>query len=201
MLEHIITRCETVVDGDTINVRHEGRLRTVRIQHIDAPEVGEAFYLESKVKLMELVLGHQLTIYGVTYDRYGRLVGKIFTEELEMPHLALVAEGLAFHYTKYSTCKLTAAAQSIAKLRNLNLWSEEEFYFRWLQRVNEGKRYVRKGEINCEVPEYLLTTILEDFPEQIWKPEVYQKFEEEIQREALRAGGIKIKEIKNLIQG
>lgn len=199
MNEEIVCTCETVIDGDTINVRHEGRLRTIRLMHIDAPEVGEAFYMESKIRLMQLILGHQCTIFGTGYDRYGRLTGKIFTEELEMPHLALLAEGLAFHYKKYSRCELSASAEAMAKRRYLGLWSEEEYYLRWLQRVNESKRYVIKGDQIIDVPPHLLDVVLEDNNEQFGTPEFYQEFERRIQAERIRTAGIRVKEIDNLI--
>lgn len=71
-----------VIDGDTLIVNGDERVRLIGI---DAPEVGETGFVEAGQALAELApVGSDITItYGADrYDQYGRTLGYLSTDEL-----------------------------------------------------------------------------------------------------------------------
>ena len=67
-----------VADGDTVTiVDHKGFRHRIRLAGIDAPEKNQSYGEESTKNLEWLVYNKGVTIEYSTYDRYGRIVGKI----------------------------------------------------------------------------------------------------------------------------
>ena len=85
-----------VVDGDTIDVRLNGRRVRVRYIGIDTPERGEACYSEATNHNRSLVQGKTLTLVRDTsdYGPYGRLLRYIYADGVFV-NLALVQAGYA----------------------------------------------------------------------------------------------------------
>lgn len=77
-----------VIDGDTVVIRHQGRVERVRFRSIDTPELRDpqarlrkkAWRARALVKrLLEEADGVQLVVKGDrTRDRYGRLLGELY---------------------------------------------------------------------------------------------------------------------------
>ena len=51
-----------VLDGDTIEVLHNGSAERIRLSGIDCPEKGQAFGTQAKQAASELVFGKQVTL-------------------------------------------------------------------------------------------------------------------------------------------
>ncbi|MCE1178570.1 MAG: thermonuclease family protein [Micrococcales bacterium] len=92
-----------VIDGDTLDVTLDGRRQRVRLQGIDAPEsVGkgspvECLGPEAAAHLRSLApVGSRVTVEwrGHPYDRYGRLVAGVRTQE-GLLNERMAEEGLA----------------------------------------------------------------------------------------------------------
>ena len=56
-------------------------------------------------------------------DQYGRLVARVYVDELDLS-LALVEQGLAWHFTRYSDDQTLAEAERTARAAGLGLWRE-----------------------------------------------------------------------------
>ena len=56
-------------------------------------------------------------------DRYGRLVSRVQVDGIDLS-VALVAEGLAWHYTQYSDDPELARAEAQARAAEIGLWSQ-----------------------------------------------------------------------------
>jgi len=91
----------SVGDGDTIRVRQDGTVITVRLACIDAPETAQRpdgqqarSYLQQR-----LPVGSAVRLDEKTTDRYGRLVAEVFNG-INI-NLALVEDGQAFAYRQY----------------------------------------------------------------------------------------------------
>ncbi|EOK4966516.1 thermonuclease family protein, partial [Escherichia coli] len=75
-----------VLDGDTIEVKtlpakivvYEVPIR-VRLINIDAPEKKQPFGRWSRNQLKALLAGQSVTVSYTQTDRYGRIVGRVFT--------------------------------------------------------------------------------------------------------------------------
>jgi endonuclease YncB( thermonuclease family) len=91
----------TVGDGDTLRVRREGQLLTLRLACIDAPEIAQTpwgrmarTYLQTRLKP-----GREVTVLPHTTDRYGRTVAEVISD-INI-NLVMVEDGQAFAYRRY----------------------------------------------------------------------------------------------------
>lgn len=63
-----------VLDGDTIDVLHNGQAERIRLNGIDCPEKGQAFGQRAKQATGDLAFGHNVTVHPIDTDKYGRTV-------------------------------------------------------------------------------------------------------------------------------
>ena len=91
----------SIGDGDTIRVRQAGRMLTVRLACIDAPELAQQpdgpaarRYLQQR-----LPVGQEVQLAVKAIDRFGRSVAEVISE-LNI-NLVMVEDGQAFAYRRY----------------------------------------------------------------------------------------------------
>jgi len=120
-----------VADGDTITVLDQQKnTYKIRLQGIDAPEKKQAFGEKSKQSLHDLVHGKQVRIEYDKEDKYGRIVGKITLDDLDIC-LQQLGLGMAWHYKKYQNEQSVADrvvyndAELKSKSLKLGLWADE----------------------------------------------------------------------------
>jgi endonuclease YncB( thermonuclease family) len=76
----------SVADGDTITVLDSDKVQhRVRIAGIDAPEKGQPFGNASRKRMSELVARKEVRVEFDKYDRYGRIVGKVWVTPIDCP--------------------------------------------------------------------------------------------------------------------
>ena len=73
-----------VMDGDTVMVLREGQKIKIRLANIDAPEKEQPFGKQSRDSLLEMVGKKQVQIDSQAVDQYGRLVGLISVDGLNV---------------------------------------------------------------------------------------------------------------------
>src|SRR5207247_8066819 len=66
-----------ILDGDTIDVLHDGRAERIRLQGIDCPEKRQAFGTRAKQFTSHLAFGKTVTVRVTGRDRYGRNLGQL----------------------------------------------------------------------------------------------------------------------------
>ncbi len=112
--ETLSGRVVGVHDGDTITALDANHKQyKVRLAGIDAPESKQAFGTRSKESLSRMVFGKDVNIDWDKRDRYGRIVGKVWTtapnancrtaecsKSLDA-NLAQITAGIAWHYKQY----------------------------------------------------------------------------------------------------
>jgi endonuclease YncB( thermonuclease family) len=91
----------SIGDGDTIRVRQGGKVLTVRLACIDAPETAQSPYgQQARAYLQQrLPIGREVTLVIKTIDRYGRTVAEVISE-INI-NLVMVEDGQAFAYRQY----------------------------------------------------------------------------------------------------
>ncbi len=89
-----------VADGDSITVLENNTQYKIRLQGIDAPERKQAFGNASRKHLASLVAGKEVKIEYQNYDRYGRVVGKVLVDDVDVC-LEQVRAGYAWHFKRY----------------------------------------------------------------------------------------------------
>jgi micrococcal nuclease len=117
-----------VKDGDTIEVLYENNIVTIRLAHIDCPEIKkhQPFGQAAKKFTSDICFGQLVTVENEgKFDRYRRCIAVIFNYNNENVNKALVKSGLAWHFLKYSTDRSYDALETIARKRKVGLWADE----------------------------------------------------------------------------
>jgi micrococcal nuclease len=112
-----------VADGDTLTILTADKEQIkIRLEGIDAPEGGQDFGTKAKQALSDKVFGKQVTCNKTGEDRYGRTLANVYVGERWI-NQELVADGAAWHFTKYSADKQLAAAEKQAREAKRGLWA------------------------------------------------------------------------------
>ena len=88
-----------VIDGDTIQCRLGGRIETVRLVGVDAPEMYTDLGCVARGFVARELKGSRVEITPCGRDRYGRILALVFYKKPgrgeELIQVSLLAEGLA----------------------------------------------------------------------------------------------------------
>lgn len=138
--EPVRWRVVNVHDGDTLTALDAGNVQhKVRLEGIDAPELGQPFGRVARDRLAELAKGKEATIREHGKDRYGRVLASVDVAGDDLGR-RLVAEGLAWHYTRYSKDAGLSAAERDARSAKSGLWADREPVPPWEWRAGEKER-------------------------------------------------------------
>ena len=133
----IAGRVVGVHDGDTITALADGNRQVkVRLMGIDAPELGQPFGQAAKRALSGMVFGKTVEIEAGKKDRWGRTLGAVNVAGKPVAE-AMVAEGLAWHYTRYSDDEHLADAERAARAARRGLWADGKAVPPWEWRASE----------------------------------------------------------------
>lgn len=117
---------------------------TLRLAGIDAPEKAMPYGGLAKKMLIQLVAAGEVTVLTTKTDRYGRAVAKVFTNEGDV-NLALIKQGLAWHYKRYAheqtsgDAEAYARYESEARLKEIGLWQNARLEAPWRYRLCRKK--------------------------------------------------------------
>ena len=114
-----------VSDGDTIVVLIDHRQVKVRLHGIDTPERAQPWGRQAAKALAHLVAGRDVDVEQTDTDRYGRVVGKVYVDNLDV-NRQLVADGHAWVYRKYSKDPGLLSAEAAARKDKRGLWTLPE---------------------------------------------------------------------------
>ena len=122
-----------VVDGDTIRAEAKGKEIKIRLIEIDAPEMNQPFGAQSKSFLNRLLYEKDVTLIAQGEDRYGRVLGNLFSNELNV-NMLMVKFGFAWVYDEYAKNSSLYKYQDQAKAENLGLWRAKDPIAPWVWR-------------------------------------------------------------------
>ena len=128
-----------VHDGDTLTGLSAGNEQVkVRLDAIDAPELGQPFGQAAKKALSGKVFGRQVIVHRKTTDRYGRAIGHVLLDGRDV-NLEMLEEGMAWHYKHFDHNARMAAAETAARAAGKGLWAEPQPVapWEWRQRGKE----------------------------------------------------------------
>lgn len=115
-----------VLDGDTIEVLQEQQPVRVRLLNIDAPEKKQPFGRWSTNQLKTLLAGQSVTVSYTQTDRYGRVLGRVVTENGTEANREQVLKGAAWVYDRYNTDNSLPALQREAQTQKRGLWADNQ---------------------------------------------------------------------------
>ncbi|EHU0559634.1 thermonuclease family protein [Salmonella enterica] len=113
-----------VLDGDTIEVLQDKTPVRIRLANIDAPEKKQAFGRWSANQLKGLVAAQLVTVTYTQTDRYGRIIGRVFTTNGTEASRFMVQSGAAWVYDRYNTDNSLPALQQEAQTHKRGLWAD-----------------------------------------------------------------------------
>lgn len=113
-----------VLDGDTIEVLQDKKPVRIRLANIDAPEKKQAFGRWSTNQLKGLVAAQPVTVMYTQTDRYGRIIGRVFTTNGIEANRFMVQSGAAWVYERYNTDKALPVLQREAQTNKRGLWTD-----------------------------------------------------------------------------
>jgi len=130
-----------VIDGDTIDVLHDGRQERIRLRGIDAPEKSQAFGKRSKRAASELSFGEEVSVQEHGPDKYGRTLGEVILPGDRSLNQEMVRRGNAWRYRKYSDDETLARLESEARQSRRGLWKDDDAMAPWEYRKRSKARY------------------------------------------------------------
>ena len=122
----LILKVVSVHDGDTITCLSEDKRQIkVRLDAIDAPELGQPFGQAAKKALSEMVFGKSVTVIEKKKDRWGRTIAHVLVEG-DDTNLMMLERGMAWHYRQYSKNARLQRAEIDARAAKKGLWADVE---------------------------------------------------------------------------
>jgi micrococcal nuclease len=120
-----------VHDRDTLTgIKASNEQIKVRLDAIDTPETMQPYGQAAKKALSDMVFGEEVVIYPKTKDKYGRTVGHVVVGKKAV-NLAMLAQGMTWHYVKYEKAKHLGQAEAEAKAVRRGLWQNKQLMPPW----------------------------------------------------------------------
>ena len=127
----LIGKVIKVSDGDTITLLTDDKVsHKVRLNDIDAPEKKQPFGSKSRDNLASYIAGETVTVKYKTKDRYGRVLGTIYFDNLDI-NLQQIKNGYAWVYKQYSKNQTYYKEEQKARDLKKGLWIEKEPIAPW----------------------------------------------------------------------
>jgi endonuclease YncB( thermonuclease family) len=128
-------------DGDTIEVLTvENRVEAIRLAHVDCPEKAQPFGQKAKKFASDFCFGKTVKIIETARrDRSGRIIGLVLYKD-KCLNQALVSNGLAWHFKKYSKDMSYNELEQKAKATKIGLWIDPNPIAPWDWRKIKKKK-------------------------------------------------------------
>lgn len=133
-----------VSDGDTFTLLSSDKTEyKIRLNGIDCPEKGQDFSKKAKNYTYQFCQGKTVFAEIVSKDKYGRSIANVSVNGISL-NQSLVAEGLAWHFVKYSSDATLAQLELNARKKKINIWSLTNPMAPWI--------YRHRGELQLIAP-------------------------------------------------
>jgi len=123
-----------VSDGDTLTLRVDGANVRVRLDGIDAPELGQPYGKSARSSLAQLCRGKAATAVERGKDDEGRILASVRCGEVDA-NAEQVRRGMAWVYDRYVTDRSLYALQNEARAAHLGLWADKAPTAPWVWRA------------------------------------------------------------------
>ncbi|HLA74786.1 MAG TPA: thermonuclease family protein [Gammaproteobacteria bacterium] len=140
-----------ISDGDTLKVLIDGKEMKVRLAEIDAPEKTQAFGERAKQSLSELAFAKQARVVEQDIDRYGRTVGKIYVDNLDV-NAEQVRRGMAWVYPQYAKDPNLYRIEREAREAKVGLWVDANPIPPWQYRKSKRPKSRAKQPAPLTIP-------------------------------------------------
>nr|BDD45870.1 hypothetical protein 19 [Desulfobulbaceae bacterium] len=139
----IVGKVVGISDGDTIKILDsKKRQHKIRLYGIDCPEGGQAYGNSAKSATSKLVYGKVVEVNVLDIDRYGRAVGLVFFNNVNI-NAELIKQGYAWVYHKYckiSSCTSWELYEASARNQKRGLWADPHPIPPWDYRASKRSK-------------------------------------------------------------
>ena len=119
-------RVVAIADGDTFKLLSAGNQQIkIRLAEIDTPESRQSYGNKAKQELSNLIFGKTVTVTTVDTDRYGRTVGRVFVDNMDV-NAEMIQRGAAWVYRQYAKDQSLFQLEAEAKQKKRGLWNLPE---------------------------------------------------------------------------
>lgn len=130
----------SVVDGDTINVFHDGKKERVIFDGVDCPELAQDFGEQARKFTDDACYHRVVTVEDNGRDSRGRTIGVVYLSDGTNFNEELVRQGLAWWSDKYAPNNASLKRlHNEAKTAHRGLWAAENPIPPWIFRNGERK--------------------------------------------------------------
>jgi len=131
-----------VMDGDTVRVEtDDGRLATIRMVDIDAPEKRQPGGLLAAHVLKELIEGKRVQVMSRGTDKYGRFLARVWSGMTDA-NIFMVCNGYAWAAAPYKPLQDAVRCEKMAREEKRGIWAyriKHEEPWKWRKRKREGR--------------------------------------------------------------
>lgn len=138
-----------VLDGDTIDVEHNGTKERIRLNGIDAPETGQDYGRRATEFLGDLIGTQTVTIRSHGVDSHGRTIGDVVLPDGKLANHEMVKAGLAWWYCRYSASEALRDLQIEAREAKRGLWRDPVPIPPWVYRKLQRKQVPDVLDFEC----------------------------------------------------
>jgi micrococcal nuclease len=129
---------DKVKDGDTLIVRTEALIETIRLYGIDCPELGQKPYGHLARKRLAQLLEpyNEIEAVEINRDPYNRIVAEVWAGKICI-NTQLLYEGYAVAYRRHLIGEYQQRylkAEAIARRHRLQFWSQSQIEMPWAYR-------------------------------------------------------------------
>ncbi len=114
-----------VPQGDTLLVKHEGKIRTIRLHGLLAPEQGQPYAEQAAAFLAKAVMGQTVHVIPMSKGRQKAVSAEVLLDGKSLND-QLVREGLAWWNHKQTKGGRLRTLQAAAKAERKGLWADPD---------------------------------------------------------------------------
>lgn len=132
-----------VYDGDTVTLKCPGEadVTKVRMYCIDTPEMKQALWGEAARDHLRSIIGKYARVVAINKDRYGRVVGEVYTQDGKNLNMEQVKDGYAAVYDTYCKKPEYKPLEAKAKAAKLGIWAKSGMHqtpWEWRKQQREA---------------------------------------------------------------
>ena len=140
-------RVVDVHDGDTLTVLVDREEVKVRLEGIDAPELGQRYGKRSKRSLADICIGKHARVSEQNHGHHGRILGVVLCGDVEA-NSTQVLRGMAWVFDRYvPDGSPLYRLQDDAKSRQRGLWADRQPVAPWEWRASHAKAIELKWHV------------------------------------------------------
>ena len=129
-----------VIDGDTVEVRHDGRTERIQLRGIDCPELKQPYGKQAKRAVRAMVSGVTVGVRTYGRDKRGRVMADLVIDRGRSVAYILLEEGLAWRITSGAHDEALEAAEAEARYAKRGLWSDPNAVAPWVYRASKSRK-------------------------------------------------------------